>query len=493
MNREGKPAIKDFLKNISLLRQQAYIDGSWVHALSKKTLVVQNPADSQDIGTVPSMDEQDCELALAAASKAFKTWRSQTAKQRQSLLNKWYQLVIENTDDLAKIMVLEQGKPLAEARGEVAYAASFIQWFSEQGKRVNGILIPAHQPNKKIEVNREPVGVVGIITPWNFPLAMITRKAAPALAAGCTVVIKPARLTPYSAYALAVLAEQAGIPAGVFNVITGDSKAIGSYMAESMGFAKISFTGSTPIGRILMAQSAKTIKRLSLELGGNAPFIVFADVDIDKIIEEVIKSKFRNSGQTCVCANRIFVDDKIYDVFAEKLSRKVSLMKVGNGFEEGVVQGPLINQAAVEKVESHIADAKKKGARVLCGGKRHRLGGGFFEPTVLADVSADTLFFSEETFGPVAPLIRFKSEEEAVDMANNTEFGLAAYFATRDFKRIERVKNALQSGIIGINEGIISTEIAPFGGVKQSGLGREGSELGIDEYLEYKYSLLSYI
>jgi succinate-semialdehyde dehydrogenase/glutarate-semialdehyde dehydrogenase len=433
------------------------------------------------------MGAAETRRAIEAAKAAWPGWRHKTAKERANLLRKWHDLMIANLDDLARLMTAEQGKPLAESKGEIGYAASFIEWFAEEGKRVYGDTIPSPWNDRRLVVVKEPVGVCCAITPWNFPAAMITRKAGPALAAGCTMVAKPAESTPLSAFALAVLAERAGIPAGVFNVLTGDPKAIGGEMTSNPDVRKITFTGSTEVGRLLMRQSADTIKKVSLELGGNAPLIVFDDADLDAAVEGTIISKFRNTGQTCVCANRLYVQDGVYDAFAEKLIAAVKQLKVGNGFEAGVAQGPLIDQAAVEKVEEHISDAVSKGARVLLGGKRHSLGGTFFEPTVLADVTSAMKVAREETFGPVAPLFRFYKDEDAVQFSNDTEFGLASYFYSRDIGRIWRVAEELEYGMVGINTGLISTEVVPFGGMKQSGIGREGSHYGIDEFIEVKY------
>ena len=476
------------LTDPSLLRQQCYIDGNWVDADNRATLEITNPADGAFIGSVPRMGTSETRRAIAAAQAALPGWRALTAKERANRLRRWFDLMLANQEDLAVLMTSEQGKPLAEARGEIAYAAAFIEWFAEEAKRVYGDTIPTHQADKRIVVIKEPIGVCAAITPWNFPSAMITRKAGPALAAGCTMVVKPASQTPFSALALAELAERAGIPKGVLNVVTGSAGEIGGELTASPVVRKLSFTGSTVTGKYLMAQCAGTVKKVSLELGGNAPFIVFDDADLDAAVTGAIASKYRNSGQTCVCANRLLVQDSIYDVFAEKLSKAIrEQLKVGNGLEPGVSQGPLIDRAAVEKVEAHIADAVSKGARLLLGGQRHALGGTFFEPTVLADVTAAMAVAREETFGPVAPLFRFRSEEEAIQLANATEFGLASYFYSRDIGRIWRVAEGLEYGIVGINTGIISTEIAPFGGVKESGTGREGSKYGIEEYLEIKY------
>ncbi len=471
----------------SLFRQQCYVGGAWSDADGGATLQVTNPADGAVLGTGPDMGAAETRRAIEAADAAWGPWRAKTAKDRAVVLRRWYELMLANTDDLAILMTAEQGKPLAESRGEIVYAASFIEWFAEEGKRVYGDTIPQHGPDKRIIVLKEPVGVVAAITPWNFPAAMITRKCAPALAAGCPVVIKPASATPFSALALAELGERAGIPAGVLNVITGSAPAIGGELTSNPTVRKLSFTGSTEIGKLLMEQCARTVKKVSMELGGNAPFIVFDDADLDAAVVGAMASKYRNTGQTCVCANRFLVQDGVYDDFAGRLSQAVSGLKVGNGLEGDFQQGPLINMAAVEKVEEHIADATAKGARVVIGGGRHDLGGTFFQPTVLTDVTPDMAVAREETFGPVAPLFRFETDDEAIRMANDTEFGLAAYFYSRDIGRVWKVAEALEYGIVGINEGIISTEVAPFGGVKESGVGREGSKYGIDEFVEIKY------
>jgi len=475
------------LNDSELFRQQAYIGGRWCEADNGTSFQVTNPATGEVLGQVPDMGAAETRRAIEAAKVAWPGWRRKTAKERASLLRKWHDLMMANLDDLARLMTAEQGKPLAESKGEISYAASFIEWFAEEGKRVYGDTIPSPWNDRRLVVVKEPVGVCCAITPWNFPAAMITRKAGPALAAGCTMVAKPAESTPLSAFALAVLAERAGIPAGVFNVLTGDPKAIGGEMTSNPDVRKITFTGSTEVGRLLMRQSAGTIKKVSLELGGNAPLIVFDDADLDAAVEGTIISKFRNTGQTCVCANRLYVQDGVYDAFAEKLIAAVKQLRVGNGFEAGVAQGPLIDEAAIEKVEEHISDAVSKGARVLLGGKRHSLGGTFFEPTVLADVTSAMKVAREETFGPVAPLFRFYKDEDAVQFSNDTEFGLASYFYSRDIGRIWRVAEDLEYGMVGINTGLISNEVAPFGGMKQSGIGREGSHYGIDEYIEVKY------
>ncbi|THF67001.1 NADP-dependent succinate-semialdehyde dehydrogenase [Pseudothauera nasutitermitis] len=475
------------LANPHLFRQQCYVAGIWCDADDGTVLTVHNPADGSPLGSVPRLGRAETRRAIDAANAAWPAWRALTAGARARILRKWFELILANQEDLALLMTLEQGKPLAEARGEVAYAASFIEWFAEEGKRIYGDVIPGHQGDKRIVVTKEPIGVCAAITPWNFPLAMITRKAGPALAAGCTMVLKPATQTPYSALALAALAEQAGVPAGVFSVVTGSSAEIGAELTENPIVRKLSFTGSTEVGVKLMAQCAPTIKKLSLELGGNAPFIVFDDADLDAAVEGALASKYRNTGQTCVCANRLLVQDGVYDAFAEKLAAAVAQLKVGNGLEPGVTQGPLIDGRAVDKVEEHIADALAKGARLVAGGKRHALGGSFFEPTILADVTPDMKVAREETFGPLAPLFRFRDEAEAIRMANDTEFGLAAYFFAAGMNRVWRVSAALEYGIVGINTGLISTEVAPFGGMKASGLGREGSKYGIEDYLEIKY------
>ncbi|MCP3019057.1 NAD-dependent succinate-semialdehyde dehydrogenase [Cupriavidus basilensis] len=478
------------LKDPTLLRSQAFIGGQWQNADSGATFPVTNPADGSLIGTVPLMGAAETTRAIEAARVAQAAWRRKTARERAQVLRAWYDLMLANADDLAVLMTTEQGKPLAEARGEALYAASFLEWFAEEAKRVHGDVLATPASDKRLLVVKDPVGVCAAITPWNFPLAMITRKAGPALAAGCAMVLKPAEDTPLSALALALLAERAGLPAGLLSVVTGDAASsieIGGELTGSPVVRKLSFTGSTEVGRILMRQSAPTIKKLSLELGGNAPFIVFDDADLDAAVEGAMASKYRNAGQTCVCANRLYVHDKVYDAFAEKLVAAVQKLKVGHGLEPGVLQGPLINEDAVAKVEQHIADALGKGARVLTGGKRHSLGGTFFEPTVLAGVTPDMVVAKQETFGPLAPLFRFTSDEEVINMANDTEFGLASYFFSRDIGRIWRVAEALEYGMVGINTGLISNEVAPFGGVKQSGLGREGSSYGIEEYLEVKY------
>jgi len=475
------------LKDAALFRQQAYVDGKWADADSGKTVNVTNPATGEVIGTVPNMGVGETRRAIEAAERAFVAWRSKTAKERGAILRRWHDLMMANQEDLAVLMTTEQGKPLAEARGEVAYAASFIDWFAEEGKRAYGDVIPQTNNDRRFVVVKQPVGVVAAITPWNFPAAMITRKAGPALAAGCPIVIKPAMQTPYSALAMCELAERAGVPAGVIQVVTGRASEIGGEMTANPLVRKLTFTGSTEVGKILIQQCAGTVKKVSMELGGNAPFIVFDDADLDEAVRGALASKYRNTGQTCVCANRILVQEGVYDAFLDKFRNAVAGLKVGNGLQGDFTQGPLIDENAVKKVEEHIADAVEKGARVVAGGKRHALGGTFFEPTILADVTIGMKVAREETFGPMAPIFKFKTEEEAVRMANDTEFGLAAYFYTRDIGRVWRVGEALEYGIVGINEGVPSVEVAPFGGLKESGLGREGSKYGIDDYLEVKY------
>jgi succinate-semialdehyde dehydrogenase/glutarate-semialdehyde dehydrogenase len=479
------------LKDGALLRQQCYIDGAWVGADSGATIGVNNPATGEAIGSIPKMGAAETRRAIIAANAALPGWRAKTAAERGKLLRRWSELMLENQADLALIMTSEQGKPLAEARGEIAYAASYLEWFAEEGRRAYGEIIPPNGPDRRLLVTREPVGVCAAITPWNFPAAMITRKAGAALAAGCTMIAKPATQTPFSALALAELAERAGIPKGVFSVVTGAARDIGGEICANPIVRKLSFTGSTEIGSQLIAQCAPTVKKLSMELGGNAPFIVFDDADLDAAVAGAIVSKYRNAGQTCVCANRLLVQDGVYDAFAEKLAAAVAALKVGNGVEDGVNQGPLIDAAAVAKVEELLADATAKGARILCGGQRHALGRTFFQPTIVADVTPDMRMAREEIFGPVAPLFRFKDDAEAIRMANDTEFGLASYFYARDVGRIFRVSDALEYGMVGVNTGLISTEIAPFGGVKSSGLGREGSRHGLDDYLEMKYVCLA--
>ncbi len=478
------------LRDPSLFRQACAVGGKWIEAEDGATIDVRNPATGEVVGTVPAFGAAETRRAIEAANAAWPAWRAMLAKERAAILRKLFDLMIANTDDLAMIMTAEQGKPLSESRGEIAYAASFIEWFAEEGKRVYGDTIPQPQHGRRIIVQKEPIGVFAAITPWNFPAAMITRKAGPGWAAGCTGVIRPASQTPFSALALAVLAERAGMPPGVCNVITGPSGPTGGELTSNPIVRKLTFTGSTEVGAKLLAQIAPTIKKASMELGGNAPFIVFDDADLDAAVVGAMASKYRNAGQTCVCANRLLVQAGVYDAFAAKLKDAVAKLKVGNGMDEGVTIGPLINADAVAKAEQHITDAKQRGASVLVGGERHGLGGNFFQPTILTDVPRDAEIFREETFGPVAPLFRFETDAEAIEMANDTEFGLAAYFYSRDIGRIFRVAEALEYGIIGINEGIISTEVAPFGGMKSSGLGREGSKYGIEDYLEVKYLAL---
>ncbi|HEX4240624.1 MAG TPA: NADP-dependent succinate-semialdehyde dehydrogenase [Steroidobacteraceae bacterium] len=475
------------LKDPELLRQSCYIDGAWVAADGGGTIGVENPATSARLGTIPNMGAAETRRAIAAAAAALPAWAARTAKDRATVLRRWFDLMLANQEDLAILMTAEQGKPLAESKGEIVYAASFIEWFAEEGKRLYGDVIPGHQADKRILVLRQPVGVVAAITPWNFPSAMITRKAGPALAAGCTMVCKPATQTPYSALALAELGARAGLPKGVLNIVTGSASAIGGEMTSNPKVRKLTFTGSTEIGKKLMAQCAGSIKKISLELGGNAPFIVFDDADLDAAVQGAIASKYRNTGQTCVCANRLLVQSGVYDAFARKLGEAVGKLRVGDGLAGATDQGPLIDAKAVAKIEEHIADAVGKGARVALGGKRHALGGTFFEPTILTDVTPKMLVAREETFGPVAPLFKFDTEQEAIAMANDTEFGLAAYLYTRDLARSWRVSEAIEYGIVGLNTGIISTEVAPFGGVKESGIGREGSKYGILDYTELKY------
>lgn len=476
------------------LKTKGFINGQWVDAASGRTFAVTNPATGETIAMVPDMGRDDALAAVSAAYQALPKWRALTAKERSLRLRVWFDLILKNADALAELMTAEQGKPLAEAKGEVIYGASFVEWFSEEAKRVYGDVIPSPVPGRKLLVMKEPIGVAAAITPWNFPLAMITRKCAPAIAAGCTVVVKPAEATPLTALALADLAQQAGISPGVFNVVVGDAASapeIGKVLCEDKRVRKVSFTGSTEVGRILLRQSADTVKKLSLELGGNAPFIVFDDADIDEAVEGAMASKYRNAGQTCVCANRIYVQDGVYDQFAKKLTEKVAQLRVGPGTQSGVQIGPLIEPAALAKVQSHVDDAVKGGAKVLVGGKAHALGGLFYEPTVMTEVTPNMLVSKEETFGPVAPLFRFKTEEDVVAMANDTDFGLAAYFYSRDVGRIFRVAEALEAGMVAVNTGAFSNEVAPFGGVKQSGLGREGSKYGIEDYLEIKFVTLA--
>ncbi|MCU4383962.1 NAD-dependent succinate-semialdehyde dehydrogenase [Acinetobacter radioresistens] len=475
------------LKNSGLFKQQVFIDGQWLEAEQNKSFAVINPATGETIAHVPSVSEQQVVKAVEAADQALQSWKQTTAKERSILLKKWYQLMIEHQEDLAIILSTEQGKPMTESRGEILYGASFIEWFAEEAKRTYGDVIPHDKQGRRLLVIRQPVGVVAAITPWNFPNAMITRKVGPALAAGCTVVIKPASETPLSALALVALAEEAGIPKGVINVVTGSAREIGGILTQHPLVRKVSFTGSTAIGKLLMQQCSSTMKKISMELGGNAPFIVFEDADLDKAVEGAIASKFRNSGQTCVCTNRILVQNNIYDTFVEKLAAAVAKLKVAPAFEPGAEQGPLINEKAVEKVQQHIDDATSKGAKVIYGGQRHQLGQTFFEPTVLTDVTPDMQVAQDETFGPLAPVFRFTEEAEAIRMANDTEFGLASYIYTQNLSRAWRVSEALEYGMVGINEGLISTEVAPFGGIKESGCGREGSKYGIEDYQELKY------
>jgi succinate-semialdehyde dehydrogenase / glutarate-semialdehyde dehydrogenase len=475
------------LRDPDLFRNQALINGQWMDAADGATRTVTNPATGEALGTVPMLGAAETRRAIEAASAAFPAWAARTAKERAAILRRWNDLLLANLDDLATLMTAEQGKPLAESKGEIAYAASFIEWFAEEGKRLYGDVIPGHQADKRLLVLRQPVGVVAAITPWNFPLAMITRKAGPALAAGCTFVCKPALQTPYSALAAAVLAERAGVPAGVLNVVTGNAAAIGGEMTSNATVRKLTFTGSTEIGKQLMAQCAGTMKKISLELGGNAPFIVFDDADLDAAVAGAIASKYRNTGQTCVCANRLLVQSGVYEAFTQKLVAAVAKLRVGDGLKGATDQGPLIDAKALAKVEEHLKDALDKGARIAAGGRRHALGGTFFEPTVLTGVTPKMLVAREETFGPIAPLFRFETEADAIAMANDTEFGLAAYFYTRDLARSWRVAEALEYGIVGLNTGLISTEVAPFGGVKESGTGREGSKYGILDYTELKY------
>ena len=475
------------LKDPSLLRQQCYVDGKWIDADDGGSMPVVDPATGMPVGTAPVMHAAETRRAIDAANRALPAWRSKTARERSAILRKWQDLMLTNVEDLALILTTEQGKPLSEAKGEVTIGAAYVEWFAEEAKRVYGDVIPTIANDRRLVVVKEAVGVCAAITPWNFPCSMITRKVSPALAAGCTVVIKPAEATPYSAFALAELAQRAGFPPGVLNVITGDAPSIGGEMCANPTVRKVSFTGSTEVGRLLMKQVAPTIKKISLELGGNAPFIVFDDADLDAAAEGAIISKYRNAGQTCVCANRFFVHDKVYDAFTAKLVARVEALKVGPGTDSGVTQGPLINAEAVDKVDAHLGNAKAHGAKVATGGKRHALGGTFYEPTVLTGVTPDMQIFREETFGPVAPLIRFKDDAEVVELANRTEFGLASYFYSRDIGRIWRVAEALEYGMVGVNTGLITTEVAPFGGMKQSGLGREGAKYGIDEFIEVKY------
>ncbi len=475
------------LKDPTLLRQQCHVDGAWVAAANGATMPVVNPGTGRTIGTAPMFGAADTRLAIEAAARALPAWRGKVAKDRSAILMQWFELMLANIDDLALILTTEQGKPLAESAGEIGIAAAYVEWFAEEGKRVYGDVIPTVGNDRRLVVVKEPVGVCAAITPWNFPASMITRKVAPALAAGCTVVIKPAEATPYSAFALAELAHRAGFPPGVLNIVTGNPVEIGNEMCANPTVRKLSFTGSTAVGRLLMQQVAPTVKKISLELGGNAPFIVFDDADLDAAVEGAMISKFRNAGQTCVCANRIFVQDTVYDAFAKKLAVKVAALTVGLGTDAGVTQGPLINARALAKVESHVADAVARGAKVALGGKLHSLGGNFYQPTILTDVTPAMQIFSEETFGPVAPLIRFKDDAEVVRMANDSEFGLASYFYSRDIGRAWRIAEQLEAGMVGVNTGLVTTHVAPFGGVKQSGLGREGSKYGIEEFVEVKY------
>jgi len=475
------------LNDATLLKDLCLVDGAWIGAETNERFAVHNPADGEMLAEVPSLGVAETRRAIEAADRAFVEWRAKTAKERATVLRAWYDLLIANADDLATIMTMEQGKPLTEAKGEVAYGASFVEWFAEEAKRIYGDTIPSPWPDRRILAIKQPIGVCGMITPWNFPLAMITRKAAPALAVGCTVVIKPAGLTPLTALAAAELAQRAGMPAGVLNMVTGSSSQVGGELTSNKRVRKLSFTGSTATGKVLLKQCADTVKKVSMELGGHAPFLVFDDADLDGAVEGAIASKFRNSGQTCVCMNRLYVQSAVHDAFADKFAARVAEMKVGNGLEPGVEQGPLIEAAAIDKVEEHIEDAVAKGARVVTGGKRHRAGSLFFEPTVLADCTQDMKIAHEETFGPVAPIFRFETEAEAIRLANDSDVGLAGYFYARDLGRVFRVAEAIECGIVGVNAGIISTEVAPFGGYKESGLGREGSKYGVDDYLQIKY------
>jgi len=484
-SRAGLPALP--LKDPKLFREQCYLDGAWQGAAGGKSFPVHNPASGAQLGTVPDMGADETRRAIAAAEAALPAWRAKTGKERAAILRKWNDLILANLEDLALILTSEQGKPLAESKGEVTIGAAYVEWFAEEAKRIYGDTIPTPWADRRILVIKQPVGVCAAITPWNFPHSMITRKVAPGLAAGCTVILKPAEQTPYSALALAELAERAGFPKGVLNIITGDAPAIGGELCANPTVRKISFTGSTEVGRLLMKQAAPTVKKISLELGGNAPFIVFDDADLDAAVEGAMVSKYRNTGQTCVCANRLFVQDGVYDKFAAKLAQKVKELKVGTGTEAGVTQGPLIDVNALAKVEEHVADALAGGAKALTGAKRHSLGRTYYEPTVLTDVKASMKIFREETFGPVAPLFRFKTDAEVIELANRTEYGLAAYFYSRDIGRVWRVAEALEYGMVGVNSGLITTEVAPFGGVKQSGLGREGSKYGCEEFVEVKY------
>ncbi len=476
--------------NSQLFKQQAYIDGRWIDSSNGEVQEIFNPATGEKIGTVPMLGTEETRQAINSAETAQKEWAGRTAQERSSILRRWFELMVAHADELAEILTLEQGKPLAEAKGEIMYAASFVEWFAEEGKRIYGDIIPSHKAGARLMVLKQPIGVVAAITPWNFPTAMITRKCAPAMAAGCPFIVKPAPDTPYSALALAVLAEEAGIPAGIFNVVTGDAVAIGGELTGNDAVRKLSFTGSTNIGKLLMRQCADTVKKVSLELGGNAPFIVFDDANLDAAVEGAIASKYRNAGQTCVCTNRFLIQDGIYDQFVERLTAAVNDLKVGNGMESGVTQGPLINAAAIDKIEDHVADAISKGATITTGGQRHSLGGTFFEPTVISNANTEMKVAREETFGPLAPIFRFSTEEEAIAMGNDTEFGLAAYVYTKDLGRAWRAGEGLDYGMVGINEGIISTAVAPFGGIKQSGIGREGSKYGIEDYVEIKYMMM---
>jgi succinate-semialdehyde dehydrogenase/glutarate-semialdehyde dehydrogenase len=482
------PSLRDRLKDPSLLHDRCYIDGVWTGTPANP---VTNPVNGVELAKVPKMSTAEATQAVEAAERAFPGWAKLTAKQRSNILRKWFDLIIANREDLALILTSEQGKPLAEALGEVDIGGAYVEFFAEEARRVYGETIPTQRPDARLLAIRQPIGVCGAITPWNFPCSMITRKVSPALAAGCTVVLKPANETPLTALALVALAEKAGVPKGVLNILTGNSSAIGKVLCEHPAVRFVGFTGSTEVGKILYRQAAVGVKKLGLELGGNAPFVVFDDADIDAAVEGAMVSKYRNMGQTCVCANRIYAQDKIYDQFVEKLSKKAAAMKVGDGTEQGVTQGPLINMAAVDKVEKHIADALKHGARIVTGGKRHSLGGTFFEPTVLANVAPDALVSQEETFGPLAPVFRFKDEADVIAMCNNSPFGLASYFYARDLGRVWRVAEALESGMVGVNTGLITTEVAPFGGVKESGLGREGSHHGMEEYVEIKYVMMA--
>ncbi len=480
--------LQDRLKDPSLLRDRCFIDGTWIGTPS---IPVENPANGSVIASVPRFGAKETTLAVEAAARAFKIWSKTTAKERAVMLRRWFDLIVANRDDLALILTSEQGKPLTEAKGEIDIGAAYVEFYAEEARRIFGETIPSPRKDARLLAIRQPIGVAGAITPWNFPCSMITRKVSPALAAGCTVVLKPASETPLTALALAVLAEKAGFPKGVFNILTGDSAAIGKVLCEHPDVRVIGFTGSTEVGKILYQQASVGVKKLGLELGGNAPFVVFDDADLDAAVEGAMVSKFRNMGQTCVCANRIYAQDKIYDAFVEKLAQKAAAMKIGDGTEEGVVQGPLINPRAIEKVEEHIADALSHGAKIVTGGKRHALGGTFFEPTVIANVPQDALVAREETFGPLAPVFRFTSEEDVIEMANASPFGLASYFYARDLGRVWRVAEALESGMVGVNTGLITTEVAPFGGVKELGLGREGSHHGIEEYVEIKYIMMA--